>query len=50
MKRLREKAVRPAHEIIVQSNAMRRDAKTKKVSMKKICSLIVEKEEELKML
>ena len=43
-------AVKPAHEMIVQSNAMRRDARTKKHSMKEISSLIVEKEEELKLL
>ena len=40
-------AARPAHEMIVQSNAMTTEARTKKDSMKQISSLIVEKEEEL---
>ena len=43
-------AARPAHEmiLIVQSNEMTRDARTKKKdSLKEISSLIVEKEEEL---
>ena len=40
-------AARPAHEMIVQSNAMTRDTRTKKDSMKEFSSLIVEKEEEL---
>ena len=40
-------AARPAHEMIVQSNAMTRDARKKKDSMKGFSSLIVEKEEEL---
>ena len=43
-------AAKPSHEMIVQSNAMRRDARAKKDSMKEISSLIVEKEEELKLL
>ena len=42
-------AARPANEMIVQSYAMRRDARTKD-SMKEIFSLKVEKEEELKLL
>ena len=41
-------AARPAHEMIVQSNAMTTDARTKeKDSMKDFSSLIVEKKEEL---
>ena len=46
---LNEKAegavARRAHEMILQSNAMTRDARTKKDSMKEISSLIVEKDE-----
>ena len=44
-----EAAARPANEMIVQSYAMRRDARTKD-NMKEISSLYVEKEEELMLL
>ena len=43
-------AARSAPEMIVQSNAMRRDARTKKDSMKEISYFIVEKEDELNLL
>ena len=40
-------AARPAYEMIVQSNAMTREARPKKDSMKEISSLFVEEKEEL---